>query len=563
MAITRALVRRRLGDDPSYCHAPSWYGLDLLDTQLVNFSNPRSPNQPLTTSQTDWTWKTPQSIVFRTYTHSVLSGQLNEAPQIMLVQKRPGDLVRWETEAFKPALALAWSIKRFLDEFMPVASNQNLIGWKVPIRDSKDNRSVVTLAVTKKGSSGWQIKVGEVEAILSLWMANLEVTKVARTKYKEQADWQRSKSGVALGVDWCRILGPSDQRGVLERDIKCHKLLVQHSTADLATIAAQQLLASFLWTIVDLNSAGYRNTTSLHHALIERNHDVLKLLLHDPRIMRGLGATECDGLNLLEFAFERSDQTCLTTLLLHRHSKSTVFFMGGCKTIIPKHANLDGNVKPWDEWERGILDPKRKVLCPIHKLAEAGRQERTESLLHHGMNVHERDEGSRTPADNAARYHHKELKDLRRKDNPDRDLTIHKYSQLCTFINVYHGPEHVNVPPTAEGMGSYVRKNEAITPNSKRFYYEIEALHLNTVSLASVRPFVPQRSLPGWHEGSWAYHGDDGGLYVEDRWPASRESDQTFDVDDVVGCGMDFETGKGYRTKNGVFLDSGIVSKGF
>lgn len=68
--------------------------------------------------------------------------------------------------------------------------------------------------------------------------------------------------------------------------------------------------------------------------------------------------------------------------------------------------------------------------------------------------------------------------------------------------------------------------------------------------------FVPQRSLPGWHEGSWAYHGDDGALYVEEAWHTSRESDQAFDVGDVIGCGMNFETGKGYRTKNGVLLDS-------
>jgi hypothetical protein len=100
----------------------------------------------------------------------------------MLVRKRLGDLVRWETEAFKPALALARSIERFMDEFMPVASDHNLTEWKAPMRDSEDNRSVVTLAITKKGTHGWQIKVGEVEAILSLWMTHLEAAKVAKTK---------------------------------------------------------------------------------------------------------------------------------------------------------------------------------------------------------------------------------------------------------------------------------------------------------------------------------------------------------------------------------------------
>jgi hypothetical protein len=334
MAIIRALVRRRLGDDPSYCHAPSRYELDLLATQLVDSSGSRPPGQSFKPSKQDWTWRVDtakhrlQSIYsFRIgnclnpsvsssskgESASSQSDQMNKAQRIMLVRKRLGDLVQWETDAFKPALALARSIERFLDEFMPAAPDKTSIEWKVPMKDSKDMRSAVTLEITKKGSSGWKIKVGEVEAILSLWMAHLDVAKAAKAKDKEKADWQRSKAGVALGVDYCRILGPSDQRGVLERDIKwwvgnpavteitmakkmqdhttnsgdrtlatceasyhcddpehedikmvigfmgplrpenTHKLLVQHSTAGLATIAAQHLFTSFIWTIVDLD----------------------------------------------------------------------------------------------------------------------------------------------------------------------------------------------------------------------------------------------------------------------------------------------------------------------
>ncbi|KAK2931230.1 SPRY domain [Fusarium oxysporum f. sp. vasinfectum] len=1348
MAIIRALVRRRLGDDPNYCHAPSRYELDLLATQLVEFSSPRPPNQPFKPPQKDWTWRVDtakhrlqsiysfrignclnQSVSSLTKEDSTSSqsDQSNEAQRIMLVRKRLGDLVRWETEAFKPALALARSIERFLDEFMPVASDKNLIEWKVPMKDSKDKRCVVTLAITKKGSSGWKIKVGEVEAILSLWMAHLDATKAAKTKDKEHTDWQRSKAGVALGVDYCRILGPSDQRGVLERDIKwwvgnpavteitmakkmekettssrhqtceasyhcddpghddikmvigfmgplqpenTHKLLVQHSTAGLATIAAQHLFTSFVWTVVDLDqlpkdfldqgsinihesvsiqppkpldlessklgtgrklshtkltrfalhaekeglgvlddillclipifslkdvlpndivlkldlpglrgrsswvkdapaylallkfmakdsicrfddylslasvvhaldyiylmalddqnmaygkalpvvddrasapkpddssanskslsrqSSGdiqklldhisqfypdavkklsvfyelqgrkdflcklesrcgeikkpwshvydnekeslmkqirftflhdqasnmapidlrsfqgkdwkkrdifgwtalhyaasckefnlveecqhhimrnshldgclkalirqshpqtwwfdnfgrspihvacltgnhsflqrllaslsdqdarssletkgldgmtplhlsvqgghpkcievitnighlqefelptdywkrnpvhlavakvkrkdkklvdcllglgakaginaakdqsplmfacshgeakmvqsminkqaandvdkdgksplhyvleckscndedrekivkwlvsamknvdvedqrgctplhvacqnfkssivsvliekganpgikddegnnalhhavglrlqvggatftwredvarkllkrspdcirdqnekghtalflalmqgeedasifllksgadpqvitekqyltpfmwaclnggplrfistvlemaeqqddgfdinqgdsrfdksplawacqgnstevvklllearksvqledkldlnrkatrYSNFTPLHFVMVNENHEILEMLLDDPRIMRGLGAAKCDGLNLLEFAFEQSHPKCLTTLLLHHHTKSTVFFMSGWERIVQKHASLVDSVELWEEWERAVLDPKHKLRFPIHRLAEAGRQERIEALRHSGMNVHELDEDNWTPADVAARYRHKELEELLRKDDSTRDLTTHKYCEPSTFINVYEGPElttspchaerpsfsfilDVSVPPTADGMGCYLRTQEAIPPDSECFYYEIEVLHVSNQThcvFGFCQSFVPQKSLPGWHEGSWAYHGDDGGLFVEEGWHTNRESDQTFEVGDVVGCGMNFDTGKGYRTKNGVLFDSG------
>ncbi|PNP74481.1 hypothetical protein FNYG_12104 [Fusarium nygamai] len=250
---------------------------------------------------------------------------------------------------------------------------------------------------------------------------------------------------------------------------------------------------------LDLNKQAtrYGNATPLHHTLLEKNHDILELLLDDPRIMRGLGVTEFIGLNLLKFAFELSDQRCLTTLLLHHHTKSTVFFMDGWESIIQKHASLVSNVELWDEWERGILDPKRKVLFPIHKLAEAGRQEMIKSLLHSGINVHELDEDNRTPTDIAARYHHKELEELLRKDYPHRDLTMHKYRHPSTFINVYHGPEltaspteepslsfvlEVIVPPTAEGMGCYLRTQEAIPPDSKFFYYEIEVHHISNTT---------------------------------------------------------------------------------
>ncbi|KAF5624086.1 serine threonine phosphatase 6 regulatory ankyrin repeat subunit A [Fusarium tjaetaba] len=310
---------------------------------------------------------------------------------------------------------------------------------------------------------------------------------------------------------------------------------------------------------LDLNKQAtrYGNATPLHHTLLEKNHDILELLLDDPRIIRGLGATKFIGLNLLQFAFELSDQRCLTTLLLHHHTKSTVFFMEGWESIIQKHASLVGNVELWDEWER------------------AGRQEMIKSLLHSGINVHELDEDNWPPAGIAARYHHKELEEFLRKDYPDRDLAMHKYRHPSTFINVYDGPEltaspakepslsfvlEVIAPPTAEGMGCYLRTQEAIPPDSKFFYYEIEVLHNNNTTpcvFGFCQASVPQRLLPGWHKGSRAYHGDNGGFSVEGGWSTSRESDQAFDVGEVVGCGMNLETGKGYRTKNGFLLDSG------
>ncbi|KAF5574566.1 serine threonine phosphatase 6 regulatory ankyrin repeat subunit A [Fusarium pseudoanthophilum] len=812
MAIIRALVRRRLGDDPNYCPAPSRYELDLLATQLVDSSSPHPPHEPLNQSQKDWTRRvdtakhrlqslysflignclnTSVSSLSNGDSASSKSGQSNEAQRIMLVRKRLGDLVRWETESFKPALALARSIERFLDEFMPVASDQNLIEWKVPMRDSEDNPSVVTLAVTKKGSRGWQIKVGEVEAILSLWMAHLDATKVAKTKDKEKAEWQRSKAGVALGVDYCRILGPSDQRGVLERDIKwwvgnpavtevamdkrmddettgsAHRTCeASYHCKDPARDDAQvtgaalyscsrgepNMVRSMLevkkkaaedkpkygksplhyaiegksyndgeretivrWLVsamkeIDIedkqgctplhlacqsskssivsilmekgpnpDSKGDQGNSALHYLvgllpqhgeatstwreeisekllerspacireqneyghtalflavmrneedacifLVENNADpqiisdeepfspftkacqrggpvsfISKVILmaeqEDSRIDPNQGdaalgqsplAWACEGnktevvkmlletkhsiqledkLDLNKQATRSGNATPLRHPLLEKNHGIRELLLDDPRIMlrsrdvgsemphhVVKHASLVCNVELWDEWERGILGPKRKVLVPIHKLAEAGRQEMIKSLLHSGINVHELDEDNWTPADIAARYHHKELEELLRKDYPDRDPTMHKYRHPSTFINVYHGSE-LTTSPTKEPSLSFVL--EVIVPPTAE-----EVLHISSMTrcvFGFCQISVPQRSLPGWHKGSWAYHGDGGGLYVEEGWSTSRESDQAFDTGEVVGCGMNLETGKGYRTKDGFLLDSG------
>ncbi|KAK6721005.1 hypothetical protein SNK05_004097 [Fusarium graminearum] len=137
----------------------------------------------------------------------------------MAVRKRLGDLCEWKTRAFKPALSLVRSIERFLDEFAPDGlSGEDSILWEIPLRSSGDTPGTVGLKIDKK-AKGWKINAGEVEAILSIWMANLEAHNTTHANHDKNMEWQRSKAGVALGVDYCRILGRKYDNGVLERDI--------------------------------------------------------------------------------------------------------------------------------------------------------------------------------------------------------------------------------------------------------------------------------------------------------------------------------------------------------
>ncbi|WXC56126.1 hypothetical protein SNK03_002063 [Fusarium graminearum] len=70
-------------------------------------------------------------------------------------------------------------------------------------------------------------------------------------------------------------------------------------------------------------------------------------------------------------------------------------------------------------------------------------------------------------------------------------------------------------------------------------------------------PDVPGGMLPGWNEGSWAYHADDGGLYEGDDSAVITNYDHICVKEDVMGCGVDFNTGEGYRMRNGQRLNSG------
>ena len=61
--------------------------------------------------------------------------------------------------------------------------------------------------------------------------------------------------------------------------------------------------------------------------------------------------------------------------------------------------------------------------------------------------------------------------------------------------------------------------------------------------------------LPGWEPKSWAYHGDDGKAF--EGTSSGHPYKTGFGVDDIVGCGIDFNKGHAFFTKNG--QDLGIA----
>ena len=58
--------------------------------------------------------------------------------------------------------------------------------------------------------------------------------------------------------------------------------------------------------------------------------------------------------------------------------------------------------------------------------------------------------------------------------------------------------------------------------------------------------------MPGWDSGSWGYHGDDGHSFNESG--RGKGYGPTYDQGDIIGCGVNFERGTAFFTKNGEML---------
>ena len=57
----------------------------------------------------------------------------------------------------------------------------------------------------------------------------------------------------------------------------------------------------------------------------------------------------------------------------------------------------------------------------------------------------------------------------------------------------------------------------------------------------------------GWKEGTWAYHSENGGFYNEWGFPR-HVSGKTYGAGNTIGCGINFETGTAFFTRDGEVL---------
>ena len=100
------------------------------------------------------------------------------------------------------------------------------------------------------------------------------------------------------------------------------------------------------------------------------------------------------------------------------------------------------------------------------------------------------------------------------------------------------------------------RGDYPMSPQCGIYYYEVEVKNRSKDGMIAVG-FSSQKAslerLPGWESESWAYHGDDGKMFLGENG-SGRTYGPTFTANDVIGCGVNFVTGCAFFTKNGVDL---------
>ncbi|RVX72661.1 hypothetical protein B0A52_04059 [Exophiala mesophila] len=97
-----------------------------------------------------------------------------------------------------------------------------------------------------------------------------------------------------------------------------------------------------------------------------------------------------------------------------------------------------------------------------------------------------------------------------------------------------------------------VRADFPMSPACGIYYFEVLLSYKSKDCAVAVGFSTAEASLerlPGWESSSWGYHGDDGKMFFGEQ--SGRTYGPTFGHNDVVGCGINFNTGQAFFTLNG------------
>ena len=260
MAIVRGFVRRRLGHVPETMNSIAGSELEHLAMHIVSCIKPHDNHKPPNQSECSNTlmsrWgvtsvKEPNSsdkhaVMSRKDLEASIATSMNDlcpvirdvyksaiSQALLMTRKRLGDLCGWDSKASEVSWSLVRSIEDFMKTFFPQSptepSNDIEVDWVLetfkPGADGTNIRDLATIPITKS-SEGYKVDFGIVEAIISLWMANIEAklqgnkeSSERKQQERNQDDWRRTRAQHGLNPKFCRIIGGDSEEGLLRRDL--------------------------------------------------------------------------------------------------------------------------------------------------------------------------------------------------------------------------------------------------------------------------------------------------------------------------------------------------------
>ncbi|KAH6970509.1 ankyrin repeat-containing domain protein [Ilyonectria sp. MPI-CAGE-AT-0026] len=228
----------------------------------------------------------------------------------------------------------------------------------------------------------------------------------------------------------------------------------------------------------------------------------------------------------------------------------------------------------------------KMIKNPYHRAVLVGSSNVVEALKKHGVNPTSLDEDNWSCVDYATRLGRLELLDSLREHFQQHARAEHArpehgfpttllwtdFEQTPTVIR--NVPESTRFKSTKRRMASTESASEASaafpppSASNKHFYFEVTVRkdsNSRILGLGFCGEDIGRDQMPGWFDGSWAYHGDDGKLFIESGYGAVPTPDfgapGEFGADDVVGACLNLETGEGFCTLNGKKMNMGYASE--
>ncbi|KIL90085.1 hypothetical protein FAVG1_06823 [Fusarium avenaceum] len=333
MALVRSGIRRRLGHRVKNYSAAQWYEIDFLAAKIVLDPQARvfddrsaKRKRPLSAGADtpepedyfEWKINTPNlkdtspllvplesQVATNPRVTTIVDNVYPTSQQLLRVRKRLSDLTKWKTRSSASAMALVQSIRLVMNTFLPASKEKPAllkpVTWLVygTFSESTGRQDLIKIPITyNKSNSGWELDPGLIDAIISLWMASIDVRKSnavneingleppmnrKQRDVSKKADWRFGKDEDTLRYSFYRIIGDNLKDGVLQRDLswwadsvgvgevnsdagttRNEELIIgfngikhEYATgqlgisgeAPLPTILAQHLFTSFMWTV--------------------------------------------------------------------------------------------------------------------------------------------------------------------------------------------------------------------------------------------------------------------------------------------------------------------------